>query len=213
MLLGEGLVVALSFGEGLKVLEAVHRRIENRLDRPWQAPQFILREIADEVFDGYDDAIQHLQDDLTDAETAVFDGKSSAGRWIHALTRVVVELHQATEPLGEAFDRLLEYADAEAHKVLSPARHRIRRVTEKLDGFRDLLSSLLGLNLTMVGQKISAWGAILIVPTVIGGIFGMNAKTTYFGWVHGPYGFDALLAFMILLSVVLYLLFKRSGWL
>lgn len=213
VLLGESLVVALSFGEGLEVLKAVRRHIENRPDRLWQAPRFILREIADEIFDGYDDAVKNLDDDITKAESAVFDSKSSAARTIHALTRVVVEFHQATEPLVDAFDRFLENADAEAHKVLSPARHRIRRVTEKLDGFRDLLSSLLGLNITMVGQKISAWGAILIVPTVIGGIFGMNAETTYFGWVHGPYGFDALLAFMVLLSVVLYLLFKRSGWL
>ena len=65
----------------------------------------------------------------------------------------------------------------------------------------------------MVGQKISAWGAILIVPTLIAGVFGMNANTTYFGWVHGAYGFDALVAIMVVLSVVLYLLFKRSGWL
>jgi len=41
----------------------------------------------------------------------------------------------------------------------------------------------------------------------------MNAETTFFGWVHGPYGFDAILVFMVLLSVILYLLFKRSGWL
>ena len=125
----------------------------------------------------------------------------------------MVELHQVTEPLAEALDRFLEGADAEARELLYPARHRIRRVTEKLDGYRDLLSSLLSLNITMVGQKISAWGAILIVPTVIGGIFGMNAKTTYFGWVHSAYGFDVLVAFMVLLSVLLYVLFKRSGWL
>jgi magnesium transporter len=213
VLLGKDLVVALSFGGGLEVLKAAHRRIENRPDRHWQDPQFVLREIADEVFDGYDHAIQSLEGDITRAEETVFDGKSGAARRIHALTRVVIEFHQATEPLAEAFDRLLERADAEAHKVLYPARHRIRRVTEKLDGFRDLLSSLLVLNITMVGQKISAWGAILLIPTVIGGVFGMNAETTFFGWVHGPYGLDVLLAFMVLFSAILYLLFKRSGWL
>jgi magnesium transporter len=115
--------------------------------------------------------------------------------------------------LAEALDRFLEGADADARELLYPARHCIRRVTEKLDGYRDLLSSLLSLNITMVGQKISAWGAILIVPTVIGATFGMNAETTYFGWVHSAYGFDVLVAFMVLLSVLLYVLFKRSGWL
>jgi magnesium transporter len=191
VLLGEGLVVAMSFDEGLEVLKAVRRRMEVGSDRLWRSPGDVLREIAD----------------------AVFDGKSGRARRIHALTRVVVELHQETEPLAETLDRFLESADAGAREVLDPARHRLRRVTEKLNGYRDLLSSLLGLNLTMVGQKISAWGAILIVPTLIAGVFGMNAKTTYFGWVHGAYGFDALVAIMVVLSVVLYLLFKRSGWL
>ena len=41
----------------------------------------------------------------------------------------------------------------------------------------------------------------------------MNAETTFFGWVHGPYGLDVLLAFIVLFSAILYLLFKRSGWL
>jgi len=213
VLLGEDLVVALSFGKGLEVLEGLHRRFEDRSDRPWLAPQFVLREIVDQAFDGYDEATEKLENDITEAESAVFDGRSWAARRIHALTRVVIDFHQVMEPLAEAFDRFLERADAGARKVLSPARHRIRHVTEKLDGFRDLLSSLLVLNITMVGQRISAWGAILLIPTVIGGIFGMNAETTFFGWVHGAYGLDALVLFMVVLSVILYLLFKHSGWL
>ena len=213
VLLGDGLVVALSFGEGLEALKAVRQRSENEPERLWPDPRDVLREIADEVSDGYDRAVENLDGDIALAEKAVFDGNSGAARRIHALTRVVVELHQVTEPLAAALDRFLESADAGTREVLHLARHRIRRVNEKLDGYRDLLSSLLGLNLTMVGQKISAWGAILIVPTVIGGIFGMNAETTFFGWVHGAYGFEAIVAVIVLLSVILYLLFKRSGWL
>jgi len=158
VLLGEGLVVAMSFDEGLEVLKAVRRRMEDGSDRLWRSPGDVLREIADAVFDGYDDAVDNLDGDIVQAEKAVFDGKSGRARRIHALTRVVVELHQVTEPLAEALDRFLEGADAEARELLYPARHRIRRVTEKLDGYRDLLSSLLSLNITMVGQKISAWG-------------------------------------------------------
>ena len=158
VLLGEGLVVAMSFDEGLEVLKAVRRRMEDGSDRLWRSPGDVLREIADAVFDGYDDAVDNLDGDIVQAEKAVFDGKSGRARRIHALTRMVVELHQVTEPLAEALDRFLEGADAEARELLYPARHRIRRVTEKLGGYRDLLSSLLSLNITMVGQKISAWG-------------------------------------------------------
>lgn len=214
--LDESLVVALSFGEGLEALKNVRQHMENEPERLWRGTQDVLREIVGEVFDGYDEAAESLDGDIAQTEREVFDGKSTAARRIHALTRVVVELHQAIEPLAEALERFLESADNGTREVLSQARHRIRRVSEKLDGFQDLLSSLLGLNLTMVGQKISAWGAILIVPTVFAGIFGMNANHNLCGWIIHDcrYSLEFLVTFFIgIPAVVLYLVFKRSGWL
>jgi magnesium transporter len=213
VLLEGDLLVALSFGEGSHELRDVMQPKGNEPERLWESPWGVLREIMDAAFDDYDTAVDNLDRHVARAEKAVFDGKPRAARRIHELTRVVVELHQAIEPLAEALERFLESADAEAREVFSQARHRIRRVTEKLDGFRDLLSSLLELNLTMVGQKISAWGAILIVPTVIAGIFGMNANKNLCGWTHCAPGLEVLVIFMVALSVVLYLWFKRSGWL
>jgi magnesium transporter len=84
-------------------------------------------------------------------------------------------------------------------------------VTEKLDGARELLSSLLQVNLTVVGQKISAWGAILIVPSLIAGVFGMNFDSAWLTQVD--HGFKVKLAVLLLISGSLYLWFKRSGWL
>jgi magnesium transporter len=64
----------------------------------------------------------------------------------------------------------------------------------------------------LVGQKISAWGAILIVPTLIAGIFGMNFPREHW-WTRSHYGFEVLIVLMVAVSVLLYLRFKRSGWL
>ena len=60
-------------------------------------------------------------------------------------------------------------------------------------------------------QKISAWAAILIVPSLIAGIFGMNFEDAW--WINASYGFEIMIALMILISVLLYLSFRRSGWL
>lgn len=68
VLLGEGLVVAMSFDEGLEVLKAVRRRMEDGSDRLWRSPGDVLREIADAVFDGYDDAVDNLDGDIVQAE-------------------------------------------------------------------------------------------------------------------------------------------------
>ena len=79
----------------------------------------------------------------------------------------------------------------EAREHLNYIRDRVLRVTQQIEGFRDLLSSILGVNLTMVGvqqndqmQKITAWGAILVVPILIAGIFGITSKKRG-GWRVG----------------------------
>jgi magnesium transporter len=111
-----------------------------------------------------------------------------------------------------------DLVDPETHKHLRRLRDRVTHVTERIEGFRDLLSSILDVSLTIVGtqqndqmQRISAWGAILVVPTLIAGIFGMNFEEAW--WIHAEYGFEAMLALMVLISVLLYIGFKRSGWL
>ena len=84
-------------------------------------------------------------------------------------------------------------------------------MTEELDGARARLSSLLQVNLTVVGQKISAWGAILIFPSLIAGVSGMNFEGAR--WTRADHGFEIMLAVMFLISASLYAWFKRSGWL
>jgi len=211
VLLGEGLLAALSFGEGDKELENLRQHLESEPERLWESPWHVLSEILDETFDTYDTAVENLDDDVSQAEKEVFDGSAVASRRVHALTRVVIEMHEAIEPFSEALDRFLEDADNEVREDLSQARRRARRVGEKLEGFQNLLSSLLNVNLAMVGQKISAWGAILIVPTLIAGIFGMNFEGVWLK--HHPYGFELMLVLMVAIGALLYYWFKRSGWL
>jgi magnesium transporter len=91
-------------------------------------------------------------------------------------------------------------------------------VTERVDSFRELLSNILTVNSTMVGiqqndqtKKISAWAAIVIAPTLIAGIYGMNFD--YMPELHWRFGYPFALALMVLVAFLLYLRFKRSGWL
>jgi magnesium transporter len=120
-------------------------------------------------------------------------------------------LQQAVKALVSALEHLNENGALVAHRRLSRTRHRVLRVTERLDGSRDLLSNLLDVNLTMVGQKISAWGAILIVPTLIAGVFGMNFMQEW--WTRAEHGFEVMIGVMLLVSGLLYFWFRRSGWL
>jgi magnesium transporter len=105
-------------------------------------------------------------------------------------------------------------------------------VHERVEGFRELLQNILSVNLTLVGlsqneevkalteasisqnnevKKISAWAAILFAPTLVGTVYGMNFD--YMPELHWPLGYPFALALMLLVSVSLYLVFKRRDWL
>jgi magnesium transporter len=205
------MIVTLTDGDGL-VLDKLHRSVEGRLDPLAQDSGMVLLEIIGEVVGDYERAVEAIDGRIWDAEVTTMEGKSRAIlRRIHELTSQTVGLQQAIKPLASALEQLAGSDAPGAHRQLSRIKHRALRVTEKLDGARDLLSSLLQVNLTVVGQKISAWGAILIVPSLIVGVFGMNFEGAWLP--KADHGFEVMLAVMLLVSLSLYVWFKRSGWL
>ena len=92
------------------------------------------------------------------------------------------------------------------------------RVRDQLDGMRDLLSSSLQANLAQVGvrqnedmRRISAWVAIIAVPTAIAGIYGMNFDDM--PELRWSLGYPAVLLLMLVICASLYRYFRRAGWL
>ena len=92
------------------------------------------------------------------------------------------------------------------------------RVHEQLEGFRELLTSVLTANLTQVSvrqnedmRRISAWVAIAAVGTLIAGIYGMNFE--HMPELRWTYGYPLVVAVMVVISAGLFRAFKRAGWL
>ena len=205
------MVVAFTDGDP-SVLDGLRRRLEQEPHRLAEDSRAVLLQIVDEVIGDYESAVEALDGGIRDVEVAVLEGRAgNVLPQIHELTSQAVGLQQAVKPLASALERLTERGAPVAHTHLSRIRRRTLCVTEGLDSSRALLSNLLAVNLTAVGQKISAWGAILIVPTLIAGVFGMNVTQPW--WTRADHGFEVMIAVMLLVSGALYLWFKRSGWL
>jgi magnesium transporter len=205
------MIVTLAHGDR-QVLDGLHQRVEERLDLLARDSEIILMEMVGEVVGDYEHAAEVIDARIRRAEVKVMEGRSrDMVRQIHTFTSQAVGLQQAINPLSAALEQLVGGDAPLAHRQLSRVRHRALRVTEELDGARARLSSLLQVNLTVVGQKISAWGAILIVPSLIAGVFGKNFESAW--WTKADHGFEAMLAVMLLISGSLYVWFKRSGWL
>jgi len=220
--LGEGFVVTVRHGPASDLHE-VRRQVESEPERLKRGPGAVLHAILDRVVDDYVPALEGLREDVEEVESEVFapERKSSAQR-IYALKREVLEFTRATAPLVDPIDRLAEgrYAlvhDDSRHYFRDVSDH-LKRVNDQLESFSDLLTSVLSANLTQVTvqqnedvRKISAAVAIIAVPTMIAGIYGMNFEhMPELGW---QYGYPMALGIMAVVCLALYRYFKRVGWL
>jgi magnesium transporter len=218
---GPDFVVTMRYGEASE-LRGARRQLEAAPDLLRKGPFAILYTIMDRVVGDYGPVADGLENDIDEIEVEVFEGDPSVSRRIYELSREVIQFHQATQPLAGALVRLTEGdthdIDPDVRGYLRDLRDRVLRVTERVEGFRELLSNILTVNFTIVGmqqndqtKKISAWAAIVIVPTLIAGIYGMNFD--YMPELHWRYGYLLALSLMALTGLFLYLRFKRSGWL
>jgi magnesium transporter len=203
-------------------LKEVRARLEAEPELLRKGPTAVLRAIVERVVGDYGPVVEGLENDIDEIGVEVFAGNPGGLRGIYELSREVIDFHRATKPLARALERLTEEdtpsIDPEVRRYLRGEEDTVLKVTEQVKGFRELLSNILGVNLTMVGvqqnnqvQKVSAWAAILVVPTIITGIYGMNFK--HMPEIHWFLGYPLTLLLMVVVPGLVYLGFRRSGWL
>ena len=221
VLVGKDFIVTVRY-EAIPALEEVRRRLEGEPELLRQGPQPILREIMDQIVDDYEPVLEGLGTDIQEVEVEVFGGNADVSQRIYELSRELVQFQRATSPLARSLERGAERnehdIDPELRSYLRELHDRVLRVEEPTEGFRDMLSDILVVNLTLIGvrqndqtKKISAWAAILIVPTLITGIYGMNFD--FMPELHWTFGYPFALALMVSISVGLYAVFRHVRWL
>jgi magnesium transporter len=215
-------IITVRHGEASD-LHPVREAVEKRPDLLRCGPGAVLHAVIDRVVDDYEPAVQGLEIDIQQVEEQVFseDGGNPAQR-IYRLEREVLEMQRAVRPLAAPVDRLarghFDLISPEMRDYFRDVHDHVLRVASRVEGFRDLLGSALQANLTQVTvrqnadmRRISAWVAILAVPTMIAGIYGMNFR--HMPELSWRYGYEAVLVVILLVCGVLYREFRRAGWL
>ncbi|HWT90337.1 MAG TPA: magnesium and cobalt transport protein CorA [Solirubrobacterales bacterium] len=203
-------------------LGPVRERLERRPDLLEHGPGAVLYAVVDHVVDRYIEAGQGFDEDVREVELQVFGEGQNPTERIYKLEREVLEFQAATAPLGEELEDLCRHDYAVVpeplHEYFRDVEDHLRRVSIRIDGFRQLLDSALEANLTQVSmrqnedmRKISAWVAIAAVPTMVAGIYGMNFE--HMPELEWRFGYPLVLATVISVCLYLYWRFKRAGWL
>lgn len=204
-------------------LGEVRRRLETEPERMRGGPAVVLHAIADRVVDSYLEVSERFEGDIYAMEASVFAPRSPVGaEQMYLMKRELLELYRAVMPLTNPLRRLTEgpsplapehvrsyFRDVEDHLII---------VTERVAGFDELLTTLVNATLAKISlqqntdmRKITAWAAIIAVPTMVVGVYGMNFD--YMPELHWKFGYPITLGLIIVACLALYRVFTRNQWL
>jgi magnesium transporter len=190
----------------------------------------LLYLLLDEIVDGYLDVIdrfEDLTDDIEDDlshEDGAADREEAArdlARRMFLVRQQVVRFRRLAAPMRETVDLLLETPQIAVPPLVPYYRDvldHVIRALELLDNVRDVLTSARELQIAeqanrmnVVVKKLSSWAAIILIPTLIAGIYGMNFR--HMPELDWRFGYPFALGLMGLTSFVLYRSFRKRGWL
>jgi len=223
LFVGSNYVVSVRHGASLPYVE-VRSRCEASPDLLAKGPGFVLYALMDFIVDQYFPLVDAFEDRLEGLEDDIFKQtltRETTER-IYQLKRNLLEVKRAVAPLIDMCNRLVRTDSAlipdDARVYFRDVYDHAIRINEMIDTLRELLTTALEANLSLISvsqndamKRLAGWAAIIGVPTMIAGIYGMNFK--FMPELEWALGYPVTMAVMLAACGFLYYRFKRSGWL
>jgi magnesium transporter len=185
---------------------------------------FLLYGLMDVVVDQYFEAIEAFDTYYDMVSDRIFADRPLAPeqqRHWFGMRRAMVRFHRLVVPVREVVSSLMrrehDLVPPELHPYYQDVYDHILRVSEASDSLRDLVSTIVETNLSLkdyrqnqIMKKVTSWAAIIAVPTLITGYYGMNVP--YPGFSE-RWGFLVSTVMIVVLSGTLWLLFRHRDWL
>jgi magnesium transporter len=216
-------LITVRKSEGFPI-DPVLQRWDRSPDLAVHGVGFLVYGLLDVVVDAYFDAIQAFDDYYDRVSEDLFSDRpldpAQQRRWFE-MRRAMVRFHRVVVPMREAISTLMRrdhtLVSQELYPYYQDVYDHILRIAESSDSLRDLVSTIVETNISLrdyrqnqIVKKVSSWAAIIAVPALITGFYGMNVP---FPGSGKPLGFVSAAALIVGMSFGLYLLFRQKGWL
>ena len=221
--LGSNYVITVRHGS-LRSHIGVRHRCESTPPQLAKGPGYVLYALMDFVVDQYPPIVADIEEEVQELEDGLLDNPSSteATHRIYRLKRDLLALRRAVAPLAEVANRLtrsdLPHVPDDTRPYFRDVYDHVLRLNEAIDMQRELLTTALEAHLSLMSvaqnehmKRLTAWAAMIAVPTMIAGIYGMNFS--HMPELQWEYGYYLSLGVMALAWVGLFVGFRRSGWL
>jgi magnesium transporter len=203
---------------------SVRERSEREPHLLKHGPAFVFYALIDAVVDRYFPILEAVEDELETVEARIFDG--SPGREniesLYAIKQKLMVLKHAVGPLHEAVGRLyggrVPAICALTQEYFRDVGDHLLRLNQSIDSLRDMVITALSVNLSMITigenetlKQLAAYAALVAVPTMIAGIYGMNFEhMPELKWI---WGYPFAIGLMVALDAYLFYRFRKAKWL
>jgi magnesium transporter len=206
-------------------IDDLMNRWDEQKDLAQHGVGFLLYGLLDLLVDEHFDALQKLDGEIDKVEDVLFDESPASIRRVQQrsfrVRKSLGRLRKVVAPMREIVNGLMRPDSGLVDDQLMPYFHdvydHVLRVSEWTESQRDFVSTMLDTNVSVQGnrsntvmKKVTSWAAIIAVPTAITGFYGQNVP---FPGYEKPFGFAVSSVLIVLLSVALYVSFKRRDWL
>lgn len=203
---------------------ALRRQLEAAPSLLSHGVDYVLHAILDYIVDGYLPIVEAIEEEVLETEQHVLDaflGREEVRR-LFTLRRELTRFQRVLSPMSEVCVRLthleLPSLDPAVRPYFRDVLDHVRRVEARVGSLREILTSVFETSHLLEQQRqgtitrqLAAWAAILAVPTAIAGIYGMNFENM--PELKAEYGYFIVVGIIAALCTVLYVRFKKAGWL
>jgi len=203
---------------------AVRARCEREPELLKHGAGFVFYALIDTVVDRYFPAIDALESELERVEEHIFSGSSTRANIeaLYALKQKLMILKHAVEPLIEAVGKLhggrVPQVCADTQEYFRDVYDHLIRINQSIEGLRDMVTTAINVNLSLATvsenettKRLAAYAALVAVPTMIAGIYGMNFEQM--PELRWAFGYPVAVGAMAAIDGYLFYRFRRAGWL
>lgn len=202
----------------------VRERCEREPELLCHGPGYVLYTLMDAVVDRYFPILDELETQLESVEQRIFANQAVRANIeaLYELKQKLMILKHAAEPLLEAISKLfggrVPAICVGLGDYFRDVYDHLLRLDQSIDSMRDMLSTAITVNLSLitlqeseVTKRLAAYAALVAVPTMIVGVYGMNFD--YMPELRSPYGYPVTLAVMAAIDAYLFYRFRKANWL
>lgn len=201
----------------------VRRRCEQEPELLQHGPAYVLYALMDNVVDRYFPVVNSLTAEIEEIEERIFSGQTTRAQIeaLYSLKRKLMMLDHATQPLLEVTGKLhggrVPPICTGLQDYFRDVYDHLMRLKQSIDNLRDMVSTAISVNLSLitiqeneVTKRLAAYAALVAVPTMIAGIYGMNFS--HMPELEWAYGYPAAIAAMVGIDLYLVYRFKQAKW-